>query len=451
MISTPSRENSTAEASPRKPNLLGAPAPKDKNIIKKKSNNKRQTKLTDELLKNMTLGLTNTLPHPDPLSTTSLLPLNQTLCTAEPPHTPTLISNPSLSPSLTPTNLTTLSSLPMPNVLCHREFPLLKRTPTLLLPGLKAILSKRTLGQRYYPDKSVQSHFEPSLLRFEVKASRVAKVGSLCNGLFLKLTESPIEPSPIPIGVYTGRISSGRGNYHLDISNKHGQLIIDGTPDPNLPLTCFGMMNEDIYDHKYNVKINGDGTLEVIATIYPGDELLTRYGDDYDWNWLKEEALAALVKEIRELYPWVGDLGDKPSLDSIHSLARHPLHGAINDIINGRCWSENMHSATPSLDWTGPTGLAIYLTAGTTYEKYRFGGFGSGKIFPEVSIDRGKLARFSDSWNGVDTADISCNTLLKREKNDHIRSLRELLKMNRRYTGMRNCCRSSPPRVDASH
>ena len=70
-----------------------------------------------------------------------------------------------------------------------------------------------------------------------------------------------------------------------------------------MPLTCFGMMNEDIYEHKYNVMIKRDGTLVVISNILPGDELLTKYDDEYDWNWIKDEALTELVLDINTRFP----------------------------------------------------------------------------------------------------------------------------------------------------
>ena len=306
----------------------------------------------------------------------------------------------------------------------------MKITKSLFMPNLKALLKKRVYGQRFYPTKEVEVHFASSLSRFETKDSLVAKLGSRCLGLFLKLGEAPIEPSHTPIGVYAGSISTGKGEYHLDLSDESGQLIIDGTPDPLHPLTCFGYMNEDIYDNKYNVKINKDGSIEVTNTIYPGDELLVRYDadfDDYDWDWIKQEALSALINEIKSNFDWIDDLEPDSTLHSIQLLTRRPLHKAIDDIIHARCWSENMHSATPSPGWTGTSGLALFLTSGVTYEKYRFGGFGSGKIFPETIIRRGKLAQFADRWDGANTAQIDESTIFKRERNTHIRSLRDLL------------------------
>jgi hypothetical protein len=139
------------------------------------------------------------------------------------------------------------------------------------MPNLKNLLRKRVYGQNFFPIKEVEDHFGPSLSRFETKESLVAKLGSCCRGLYLKLGEAPIEPSAIPIGVYAGLIATGKGAYYLDLLDEYGQLVVDGTPNPDHPLTCFGLMNEDIYDNKFNVKINRDSTIEVIKTIFPPD------------------------------------------------------------------------------------------------------------------------------------------------------------------------------------
>jgi hypothetical protein len=290
------------------------------------------------------------------------------------------------------------------------------------MPDLKKALNTRTIGQTTFPNEAVQALFRSSLSRFEVKQSLVAKRGSHCRGLFLRLDASPIPPSAIPIGIYSGKISKGKGVYHLELPS----LTIDGSPNPLIPMTCFGMMNEDIYDHKFNVKIMKDGSLIVISTILPGDELLTKYDDEYDWGWIKEEALSELISDITGRFPWVDDLTDS-DLGSLKLNPKSPLHSEVLAIINSKCWSERQHSATPSVLWTGPSGLALFLTSGAIYEKYRFGGFGSGKTFSVTSlIPRGKLSDYTDKWNGVSTADLTEEIILKRGS-DHIRTLKGLL------------------------
>ena len=165
-------------------------------------------------------------------------------------------------------------------------------------------------------------------------------------------------------------------------------------PPSDHPMTCFGSVNEDIYEEVFNVRILADGSIIAICTINPGDELLTKYGDDskstkdrgYDWNWLKEEALCALSEEIHSRFPFVDDLEADLPLETLQQRIRHPLFKTLHSIIHSESWSENLHGATPDTEWSGIDGLALFLSSGAIYDKYRFGGYGSGKSFPEVPI-----------------------------------------------------------------
>jgi hypothetical protein len=191
-------------------------------------------------------------------------------------------------------------------------------------------------------------------------------------------------------------------------------------------------MNEDIYDEVFNVRILDNGSIIAIRTIKPGDELLTKYGNDskstkergYDWDWLKEEALEALITELRSRFPMVKEIAGDISLGSLRESIRQPLHKAIHQIIHSETWHENLHSATPDPSWSGTDGLALFLSSGAVYEKYRFGGFGSGKSFPQVDISRGSLPHFTDSWNGVNTARLDSDILFKRLENVSLRQFR---------------------------
>ena len=149
-----------------------------------------------------------------------------------------------------------------------------------VLPELSALLARRTIGERFFPSQAVERHFSESLKRFVVKDSGVIKKGVLGLGLFLGDMEDVIEPSDVPIGVYSGTLSSGTGVYHLELTDKAGTRVIDGSPLKEHPMTCFGRMNEDIYDEVFNVRILDNGSIIAIRTIKPGDELLTKYGND---------------------------------------------------------------------------------------------------------------------------------------------------------------------------
>jgi hypothetical protein len=189
-------------------------------------------------------------------------------------------------------------------------------------------------------------------------------------------------------------------------------------------MTCFGRINEDIYDNKANIKFGQDGSIIVIQTILPGDELLVKYGPDYlpEWNWIKQEALTELSLIITNKFKFVNDLPN--SLDEL-ATSKAPIAAAVLAIIEGSSWSENMHSLSVDPEGDDITSLGLFLTAGTTFEKYRFGGWGSGKSFPEVVSKRGQLGFFCDSWNGVSTASIPTDILLSpsRKSNGPIRNL----------------------------
>ena len=139
----------------------------------------------------------------------------------------------------------------------NKSFPSI-RPKTRMTPPMKnldLLLKTRTFGETHFPSEEVANHFLPSLQRFEVKKSPLIKKGSCGLGLFLRDDEHQINPSNDPIGVYSGRISHGKGVYHLDLSNGTHSLIIDGTPNINQKMTCFGRMNEDIFDNRPNVLI----------------------------------------------------------------------------------------------------------------------------------------------------------------------------------------------------
>jgi hypothetical protein len=178
-------------------------------------------------------------------------------------------------------------------------------------------------------------------------------------------------------------------------------------------MSCFGRINDDIYNNKYNVRFRPDGSIVVIRTIFPGDELVIDYGDDYkeNWNWVKQDALQGLVDDILTRFPFVSDLSSNITLDEL-SNSNHPLQVAIRDIISGDAWRENLHSLTVDSFWSGSLGLSLFLTAGSTFEKYRFGGWGSGKSYTESNVKRGQLGLFCDSWNGSCTASIDPKILL---------------------------------------
>ena len=186
-------------------------------------------------------------------------------------------------------------------------------------------------------------------------------------GIFLKGTELQMDPSEDVIGVYSGFLSKGKGVYHLSLGKGKNEIIIDGTPDLNHPMTCFGRMNEDIYDKRPNIRIKNDGSLIVIRTIYPGDELITSYGDEYNWDELKQEALTELLHTILTRFPLINDIKADEKLTDFGTATRHPVRACIRDIVQSATPTNELHSATLDPSWLGIRGLATFLTSGVVY------------------------------------------------------------------------------------
>ena len=58
------------------------------------------------------------------------------------------------------------------------------------------------------------------------------------------------------------------------------------------------MINEDLHGDSYNCALGYNGLIIVLHDIEPGTELVTRYGNRYNWDALKNEALAGLRDEF---------------------------------------------------------------------------------------------------------------------------------------------------------
>ena len=402
---------------------------------------------TGPLVASPTSRLLDPLLHPSsgPLvaSSTSRLLVSLPHLSAIPLEAPIascLSSSPYTSPSLSDTLLALASSpesIPSPaNVAqLHAAAPIplsssaLRKGDSqtdispLSASELKLILLANRIKDDWFPGRRIEKLYEPGLSRFIVKPSRACKRGSLNLGLFLKEGELPLSLSMI-LGYYTGRISSGKGPYHLDLTKFKDGLIIDGSPNSDHPMTCFGRINDDIYDGSPNVKFGKDGSIIVIRTIFPGDEILIEYGTDYDgeWDWIRQESFSDLASCIKTRFPFVTDLPD--SLEGLHT-SKSPLSLAIKNIIYSTAWTEHMHSTVLDPEAHDILALVLYISSGITYETYRFGGWGSGKTFPTVSAKRGQSGFFCDSWNGVSIAPISPATLLDpgRKNNGPIRNL----------------------------
>ena len=151
--------------------------------------------------------------------------------------------------------------------------------------------SRCKLEGNMYPGDEVDFMFRLYDEVLEVRESVVASwSGKGALGLYtkIKLRKGEI------IGVYRGRRTTEEGDYVIDVTSKdRGKLWLDAVIEDG-QITKFGRMNEDIHGTAYNCALGHNGLIIVLCDIEPGTELVTRYGDQYNWDVIKNEALAEL-------------------------------------------------------------------------------------------------------------------------------------------------------------
>ena len=132
-------------------------------------------------------------------------------------------------------------------------------------------------------------------------------------------------------------------------------------------------MNEDLHGGEFNCELGYNGIIMVLKDIEPGGELLTRYGDRYDWDHLKEDALTAMREEFNF---WIKGVDmDWDNMVEARKSKRHLVKWAVK-LLDGKVLHEDMHAVVNGHDWEGEMGAIAFLTSGITYEKYGFKNWG---------------------------------------------------------------------------
>ena len=107
------------------------------------------------------------------------------------------------------------------------------------------------------------------------------------------------------IGLYGGIITLGEGDYVLEAENRNGESFrVDGKMKDGT-ISKFGMINEDIPGGEVNVFLEDMGLILVTKDLIGPCELLTTYGDEYDWDKLKWRAFAELRGEMIKMEGWI--------------------------------------------------------------------------------------------------------------------------------------------------
>ena len=73
----------------------------------------------------------------------------------------------------------------------------------------------------------------------------------------------------------------------------------------------FGMMNEDIHEGEVNAHLEEMGLIKAVSNMIGPCEILTNYGEEYDWDEIKWIGFKALKERMGELEEWVKQMKSK--------------------------------------------------------------------------------------------------------------------------------------------
>ena len=133
----------------------------------------------------------------------------------------------------------------------------------------------------------------------------------------------------------------------------------------------YGMMNEDIHEYKVNAHFEGMGIIRAVQNLIGPCEILTDYGDEYDWDEVKEVVYKSLKKELASREKWINNMkaGTMKEARKGNGLEKYMAR-----IVDGELEQEELHSTTlamgeeESIEWM--------LTSGAQIEWYFFGNYG---------------------------------------------------------------------------
>ena len=291
-----------------------------------------------------------------------------------------------------------------------------------------------------YPGEEVRYFFREYEGMLEIKESMVASwAGVRVDGLFARVHLIKGEV----IGVYSGRVTETGGAYTVDVASKgKSNIPVDACLDDG-SVTMFGRMNEDIHGGEYNCELGYNGVIMTLRDIRPGEELLTRYGALYNWDSLKNRALAELGKEFRGKFQDV-DL-EWEDIAKVRE-SKMVLARWVAKLIDGKCTYNELHSVAEGDDWVGYEGQIAFLTSGTTYEKYAFRKWGLPlRVWHEDEVKKNH-DMYAERWNELSVSRFPWTEVVKR--NGDIRTLRGMYEEERRRA-MRYGIRSDQKNIPA--
>ena len=213
-----------------------------------------------------------------------------------------------------------------------------------------------------YPPMNVLEMFRDTLAGLEIKESGVAKwCKRKVRGLWLK--KGYKVRKGMVIGVYGGKLTIKVGLYVLQLEYDDGEKFrvdAEGLEDDG---GIFGMINEDIHNREINAHFEEMGLIRIVKNLIGPIEILTDYGEEYDWDELKWIGFETLKEDMAALEPWAREL-KATSMKEERKGTRMEKYMAR--IIDGEKEDEGLQS-TKSPEGEEAT-LEMMLTAGERME-----------------------------------------------------------------------------------
>ena len=224
-----------------------------------------------------------------------------------------------------------------------------------------------------YPPTNVLEMLRETLAGLEIRESGVAAwCKRKVRGLYLKKGYK-IKKGMV-IGVYGGKLTIKVGLYVLQLEYEDGEKFRVDAEGMESEGGIFGMINEDIHNKEINAHFEDMGLIRIVKNLIGPVEILTDYGDEYDWDELKWLGFETLKEDMASLEPWVKEL-KAMSMKEARKGSR--LERYMARIIDGEIEDEGLHSTKQNEG--GKKSLEMMLTSGEDMEWYCFGNFGGKK------------------------------------------------------------------------
>jgi GNAT superfamily N-acetyltransferase len=288
-------------------------------------------------------------------------------------------------------------------------------------------------GGDQYPSEEVIQMFRRTMEGLEVRERRVAAMSKMkVRGLYLKKGYK-IKKGMV-IGVYGGKLTIGIGAYVLQLEYEEGGQFRVDTEGAEDGLRIFGMMNEDIHGGEVNAHLEEMGLIRAVQNMVGPCEILTEYGDEYDWDEIKWIGYTALKEEMTEMEGWVSEMKARNMKEARkgNKLEKH-----MAKIVDGELEAEELHSTTPTLE--EGNSLESMLTTGAKMEHFSFRKFGGErKVYENKDIGRNDkrlsgVKRYAKKWLGEET--IRCDFKEVRRLNANVNTTCNIIGEIRRSFG----------------